>query len=401
MPQLTEEDNMPPEAFCQPSLTFHNSTIRQTLRITTGGQHIRVRISNTFGLNNLEVTAVTISLPKVEAQRDPTGSRTILTDTVQALTFGGQHSINIPNGALAVSDPVKFPIQPAQVITISIYLEHGQTCGRVTGHPGSRTQTWMCHGDFTKAEDMDHTSTESTFHWYYISSIEAWQPKQNCAMVLIGDSLTDGRGSTDNANDRWPDLLFDRMLEHLYARNISVLNQAAGGNRILEDEKGPNVLSRLDRDIFTQPGVRYVMIFHGVNDIGTTLPDATSQQGIGDKLIIAYKQIISRVHTFGIPVFASTIGPFMAPESAKQPYSVLMMEKTRQRINAWIRESGAFDAVIDFDVVLRDPGDGICLNPEFNSGDYLHPNVEAYHAMAEAFPLGIFEQFADGVHKFD
>jgi lysophospholipase L1-like esterase len=380
---------------------FQNSTIRQTLRITTGGQRIRLRVSNTFGLDYLQVTAVTIALPKAGEGGNITGSRTIVTDTVKILTFGGQHSIDIPNRALAISDPVSFPIEPAQVITVSIYLQYGQTCGRVTGHPGSRTQTWICHGDFTKAEDMHHSSTKSTFHWYYISGIEAWLPKQNRAMVLIGDSLTDGRGSTDNGNDRWPDLLFDRMLHHPYARNISILNQAAGGNRILQDEKGPNVLSRLDRDIFAQPGVKYVLIFHGVNDIGTALPDAASQTEIGDRLIVAYKQIISRVHAFGIPVFGATIGPFMAPEAAKQPYSVLMMEKTRQRINDWIREAGAFDAVVDFDAVLRDPEDAMSLNPVFNSGDYLHPNVKAYRAMADAFPLGILEQFEEGVKGFE
>ena len=336
----------------------------------------------------------------MEAGENPTGSRTISTETVRALTFGGQHSIEIPNGALALSDPVNFPVKAAQVITVSIYLKQGQTCSRVTGHPGSRTKTWMCHGDLTKEEDIDHRSTKSTFHWYYISGIEAWQPRHNCAIVLIGDSLTDGRESTDNGNNRWPDVLFDRMIQHPYARNISVLNQAAGGSRILKDEKGPNVLSRLDRDVFAQPGVKYVFVFHGVNDIGTALPDAASQQEIGDKLIVAYKQIISRVHAFGIPIFGSPIGPFMAPDSAKQPYSVLVMEQTRQRINAWIRESGAFDAVIDFDAVLRDPENVTFLRPDFNSGDYLHPTVNAYRAMADAFPLGIFEQFADGVEEF-
>jgi lysophospholipase L1-like esterase len=191
------------------------------------------------------------------------------------------------------------------------------------------------------------------------------------------------------------------MLHHPYARNISVINQAAGGNRILRDEKGPNVLSRLDRDIFAQPGVKYVMIFHGVNDIGTAKPDAVSQKAIGDRLVHAYKQIISRVHAFGIPVFCSTIAPFNAPNATVQPYAVPTIEQTRQRINNWMRKSGAFDAVIDFDSVLRDPDNPTHMNPQYNSGDYLHPNVKAYQAMARAFPLNIFEQFADGVQTFD
>jgi lysophospholipase L1-like esterase len=296
---------------------------------------------------------------------------------------------------------VSFPVQPAQVITVNIFLRHGQTGGQVTSHPGSRTQTWISHGDHTRAENMNDPSTQSTFHWYFLSGVEAWQQRQNCALALVGDSLTDGRCSTDNGNDRWPDLLFNLMLHHPYAQNIAIINQAAGGNRILRDEKGPNVMSRLDRDIFAQHGVRYVMVFHGVNDIGTAEPDATSQKAIGHRLIQAYKQIISRVHAFGIPIFCSTIAPFNAPNTTIQPYAVPTMEQTRQRINNWMRTSGAFDAVIDFDAVLRDPSNPTHINPHYNSGDYLHPNVKAFHAMARAFPLDVFQQFADGIQTFN
>jgi lysophospholipase L1-like esterase len=382
-------------------LAFHNSTIRQTLRISTGGQHIRVRISNAFGLTDLQVTSVTVAIPKGGEGPHIAGSKAIFTDTIRTLTYDGKQSVDIPNGALVVSDPVNFPVQPAQVITVSIYLRHGQTGGQVTSHPGSRTQTWISHGDHTRAEDMNDPSTQSTFHWYFLSGVDVWQPRQNCALVLVGDSMTDGRCSTDNGNNRWPDLLFNLMLDHPYAQNIAILNQAAGGNRILRDERGPNVLSRLDRDIFAQPGVRYVMIFHGVNDIGTAEPDAASQEAIGDRLIQAYKQIISRVHAFGIPIFCSTITPFSASNATVQAYSVPSREQTRQRINDWIRKSGAFDAVIDFDAVLRDPSNITQLHPDYNSGDYLHPNVKAFHVMARAFPVDIFQRFAAGIEKFD
>ena len=383
-------------------MVFHNCTIRQTLRLSTGGQHLRVKISNTFGLSDLRVAAVTIAIPKEkESERPIAGSRAILLDTVQPLSFNHQSFIDIPSGALVVSDPVRFSVHPTQVITVSIFMRHGQTGGQVTSHPGSRTETWISHGDHTMAEDMNGPNTQSTFHWYFLSGIEVWQPAQNCALVLVGDSVTDGRCSTDNQNNRWPDLLFDLMLHHKFAQNIAVLNQAAGGNRMLRDEKGPNVLSRLDRDIFAQPGVRYVMIFHGVNDIGTAESDTLSQQVIGDRLIQAYKQIISRVHAFGIPVFCSTIGPFMAPNTSIQSYAEPTREQTRQRINHWIRNSGAFDAVIDFDRVLRDHYNPSYLNPEYNSGDYLHPNVKAFHAMAGVFPLDIFEKFSNGIEIFD
>lgn len=382
-------------------MTFYNSTIRQTLRVSTGGKQLRFKISNAFGGSDLQVTAVTIALPKQETGRPLAGSKAILLDTVQSLAFDSQPSIRIPKAALVVSDPIEFPIKSAQVITVSIFLRHGQTGAQITSHPGSRTETWISRGNHTNAEGLNDPSTQSTFHWYFLCGVEAWQPRKNCAMVLVGDSLTDGRCSTDNYNNRWPDLLFDLMMEDSFARNIAIINQAAGGNRILRDEKGPNVLSRLDRDIFAQPGIRYVMIFHGINDIGTTDPDTASQKAIGDRLIQAYKQIISRVHAFGIPIFCSTITPFTAPDSSIQSYTAATREQTRQRINNWLRTSSAFDYVVDFDAVLRDPSNPSFLDATYNSGDYLHPNVKAFNAMARAFPLDIFLQFVDGVQTFD
>ena len=381
-------------------MAFHNSTIRQTLRVSTGGQQLRLKISNAFGSSDLQITAVTIALPK-ETGQPLGGSKAILLDTVRSVAFDRQPSIDVPKAALVVSDPIYFPIESAQVITVSIFLRHGQTGDQITSHPGSRTESWIARGNHTNAEDLNDPSTQSTFHWYFLCGIEAWQPRRNCALALVGDSLTDGRCSTDNYNNRWPDLLFNLMVEHPFARNIAIINQSAGGNRILQDEKGPNVLSRLDRDIFAQPGVGYVMIFHGVNDIGTAESDLASQKAIGDRLIQAYKQIISRVHAFGIPIFCSTITPLSAPDLSLQSYTAATRERTRQRINDWIRSSGAFDCVVDFDLVLRDPGNPSFLNAIYNSGDYLHPNVEAFNAMARAFPLDIFQKFADGVQTFD
>jgi lysophospholipase L1-like esterase len=382
-------------------LTFNNSTLRQTVRVSTGGQYLRFKITNAFGASDLQVSAVTVALPRREAGKPLSGSKVIVPDTIRNLTFNGHTSVDVPTAALVVSDPIEFAVESAQVITVTIFLRHGQSGGQITSHPGSRTESWISHGDHTKAEDLTDPSTRSTFHWYFLSGIEAWQQPQNCAFALVGDSITDGRCSTDNFNDRWPDLLLSRMMEHPFARNIAVLNQAAGGNRILTDDKGPNVLSRLDRDLFAQAGVKYVMIFHGVNDIGTADSDAASQEMIGDRLIQAYKQIATRVHAFGIPVFCSTITPFGAPDPSLQGYSAATREQTRQRINNWLRTSGAFDAVIDFDAVIRDPSDPSSLHPNYNSGDYLHPNVEAFTAMARSFPLDIFEKFANGVHTFD
>ena len=183
--------------------------------------------------------------------------------------------------------------------------------------------------------------------------------------------------------------------------NIAVVNQAAGGNRVLEDGLGPNAVGRIDRDVLAQSGVKYAMIFEGVNDIGVAATTADVQEQIGDALIQAFTQIRTRVHTFGIPIFAATITPFLAPPNTTvSAYSDATRELTRQRVNNWIKTSGNFDAVVDFASIVADPKNQSLLNPLYNSGDYLHPNVAGYQAIADAFPLSIFEQFAGGVDSF-
>ena len=184
--------------------------------------------------------------------------------------------------------------------------------------------------------------------------------------------------------------------------NIAVVNQAAGGNRVLEDGLGPNALGRIDRDVLAQSGVKYAMIFEGVNDIGDAATTTAAQQQVGDQLIEAFKQIRTRVHTFGIPIFAATITPFLAPSNTTiQPYSDSAREVTRQRVNDWIKTSGNFDAVVDFASIVADPKNQSMLSPLYNSGDYLHPNVAGYQAIADAFPLETFSQFASGVSTYD
>lgn len=170
----------------------------------------------------------------------------------------------------------------------------------------------------------------------------------------------------------------------------------------MNDGLGPNVISRVDRDVLAQSGIRYAMIFEGVNDIGVAAPDVASQTAIGDRVIGAYEQIVTRIHTFGIPVFGATITPFGTPDGSTvvQPYSDPEREKTRQRINKWIREGRVFDAVLDFDQILRDPEEPAQLASEYDSGDHLHPNVAGYQAMADAFPIDLFLQFARGVDRY-
>ncbi|KAJ7689479.1 extracellular GDSL-like lipase/acylhydrolase [Mycena rosella] len=397
MPQLTEPANLPPPPFNASTSVFFNSTIRQTLHMSIGGDEIRVRFSNAFGVNDLQITAATVAIPVGGVS----GASEIITSTLKTLTFSGSPSFIVPNGALVVSDPIAFPIQPQSTITVTLYLAQGQPGFAITSHPGSRATTFISFGNFVKAENMMDPSTTSLAHWYFVSAVETFSASAS-AFVIVGDSITDGRESDTDENNRWPDLVLARMQQNPATSQIAVNNQAAGGNRILADGLGPNALGRIDRDVLSQSGVKYAMIFEGVNDIGVADATTAAQTDIGNRVIAAFQQIVTRVHAHGIPIFAATITPFGAPanESSIQPYSSPVREITRQRVNTWIRTSGVFDAVIDFDKVVADPAIPSQLNPEFNSGDFLHPNHAGYEAIAAAFPLGLFQQFTAGVSRY-
>ncbi|KAJ5365501.1 Extracellular GDSL-like lipase/acylhydrolase [Penicillium concentricum] len=389
MPQLVEPANLPPVPFNGSTTVFSNTTIRQTLQVSLAAQEIRIRLSNAFGPNDLRITKVTIGLP----ERQKVGVSGLQTKTLKTVFFDGSPDLEIPNGGLVVSDPIKFPIEAQSALMLNIYLAEGQKGFSITGHPGSRTTSYLALGDWTGAENLTDSSVQSTDHWYFMSGVEALLSSESSGFVIIGDSITDGRGSTTNGNDRWPDLLLARMQKHKPTSKVAILNQAAGGNRILQDGLGPNVISRLDRDVLAQSGVRYAMIFEGVNDIGVADSDAATQAEIEKKLVAAYKQIATRVHALGIPIFGATITPFGSPPSSDyvQPYSSAVRERTRQRINKFIRESDVFDAVLDFDRVLRDPHAPSQLLEKYDSGDHLHPTVAGYQALAEYFPLAVFE----------
>ncbi|QMW44521.1 hypothetical protein G4B11_007941 [Aspergillus flavus] len=391
MPQLTEPANLPPPPYNSSTYIFQNTTIRQTIRVTQPGHEIRLRLSNAFGLEDLSVTKVAVSLPVDQKL----GTSAIQSNTTRDVLFSGSADIVIPNGGLVVSDPIAFPVKAQDTLTIDIYLEQGQGGGAITSHPGSRTTSWMSLGDWIGKRNLTDSSVESVDHWYFISAIEAHLPSTSRSCAIIGDSITDGRGSDTNKNNRWPDLLLTRMQQTPTTNSIALLNQAAGGNRILADGLGPNVISRIDRDALAQSGVRYAIIFEGVNDIGVADADPEVQKKIGDRLIVAYQQIVTRLHAASIPVFGATITPFGAPANASdvQPYSDPIREDTRQRINEWIRTSGVFDAVLDFDQVLRDPEAPAQLADEYDSGDYLHPNVAGYQALADYFPMDLFEEY--------
>jgi len=388
MPQLTETSNLPPAPFTTTSNVFFNSTIRQTVHITQGSSRIRIRISNAFGVNDLTITAATVALPV----NGSAGVAGVQLNTLKKVTFSGSPSFTIPSSGLIVSDPIDLEVKSQSNLAITIYLAQGQQGNSITSHPGSRTTSWWSYGNHVSDGVLTGDSLASAAHWYFISSVEGYVSKDVSSFSIVGDSITDGRGSVPDNNNRWPDLLLANMQKKSSTSKIAILNEAAGGNRILNDGLGPNALSRIDRDVLAHANVKYAMIFEGVNDIGTGATTEAAQQGIADRLILAFQQIVTRIHTFGIPVFAATITPFCAPNSTLQAYSDPQREAARLRVNKWIRESGVFDAVVDFDLILRDPKNASVLAPEYNGGDYLHPNVAGYQKLADEFPLSIFEK---------
>ncbi|KAJ4415972.1 hypothetical protein N0V85_002474 [Neurospora sp. IMI 360204] len=383
MSQLVESSNMPPSPFSSGGV-FKDATLRQTLHLSLPADRIRLQISNTFGGSDLPITAATIALPT----SGKAGSSGIDTTTLKPITFkNGSEGITIPRGQVAYTDPIDFSVPGQANIAVSLYFKTGQSGSSITGHPGSRTTSWMVSGN--KASEASITGGKDTKHWYFLSVVEAWKPtsSNSSAFIILGDSITDGRGSTDDANNRWPDLLLARM-QKAGINHIGVNNQAAGGNAVLSGGLGPTLLSRYKRDALQQQGVKYVMIFEGVNDIGGGGTDSGSQNGIGNRLIDAYKQIAKECKSAGIKVIGGTITPF---GGNGQSYSNSTREQTRSKVNQWILNSGGqLDAVVDFGKIIGDPSVKSQLAKQFDGGDHLHPNVAGYQAMADGFPLDFF-----------
>ncbi|MES1198351.1 MAG: SGNH/GDSL hydrolase family protein [Pseudomonadota bacterium] len=361
---------------------FHDATLRQVIHTTMGGDHVRVHISNVFGTAALHISAATIA-------RGTPGAERIDASTLTTLTFAGQRDVTIPTGAEYISDPVAFATPAFSDIAISLHYDDAPA--QQTSHPGSRTDSFIGPGDLTSAPDFH--AAKSVAHWYQIAALDVLAPDNAAAISVIGDSITDGRGSTTNGNDRWTDQLAARLQASPHTRQLSVLNHGIGGNRLLNEGLGPNALSRFDRDVLTEAGVRYVIVLEGINDLGGLPKDATEADhaALVAHMIGAYQQMITRAHAHGLKIFGATILPDMGtpvytPTTAN--------EADRQAVNTWIRAAGHFDAVIDFDAVMRDPAHPDQMLPAYDTGDHLHPNPAGYHAMAAAVPLSLFTNAA-------
>ncbi|MFE2968492.1 SGNH/GDSL hydrolase family protein [Streptomyces sp. NPDC059340] len=383
MPQLTEPANMPPAPFTQDSRVLADATLRQTVHVSVGGRHLRLRFSNAFGGAALPITSVSVALP-LDGQA---GVSAIRPGTSRPVTFGGRSSVVVPVGAPMVSDPLDFALAPGANLTVTAYLAEGQASTSITSHPGSRTTSYLLSGNHVGDEDLPGATP--TDHWYFLSGVETWSPRATAAAVLLGDSLTDGRGSTTNLNNRWPDQLLRRLQAEKSSAGVAILNQAAGGNRVLHDGLGPHALARLDRDVLAQSGVAWLLVFEGVNDIGTAEPTEAAQKQVTADLIAAYEQIVVRAHAQGIQVYGATLTPFGGNTGYDDAAG--SRESSRQAVNQWIRTSGRFDAVVDFDRAARDPRQPARLLTAIDDGDHLHLNPAGYQLLADTVPARLFQ----------
>jgi lysophospholipase L1-like esterase len=385
MPQLTEPGNMPPAPFTGDGVVLADTTLRQTVQVTVGGAALRVRFSNAFGLTALPITAASVALP-LDGRAGVPGIRP---RSVRTLTFGGRESVSVPAGAQIVSDPVPLLVGIGTNLTISVYLAAGQAGSALTSHPGSRTTSYLRKGD--AHTDPDLPGATPVDHWYLISGVEV--ESSATGLVVVGDSLTDGRGSTTNGNDRWPNQLFARF------PNVAVLNQAAGGNRVLNDGLGPSVLARLDRDVLALSGADRLLLFEGVNDIGTAPATDEAQRQVVADLLVAYGQIVLRARAAGISTHLATITPFGGNEGYDDPAG--LRERSRQAINARIRSGRLADGVVDFDRAARDPAAPARLAPAYDTGDHLHLNPAGYAALAAAVPPTLMVRRRAGVSQLN
>lgn len=360
---------------------LHDVTLRQIVHLSIGGSELRVHLSNAFGTTPLEISSVHIALP-VSATSDK-----IDPATDKALTFAGEPSVTIPAGADYISDPVDFPAPALSNLAITLYLTLPPA--QQTGHPGSRATSYLVHGDLVSASVLPNA--KAVDHWYWISGVDVAATPQAAAIVTLGDSITDGHASITNGNDRWPDVLAHRLQANPSTQPLSVLNQGIGGNRLLLDGLGPNALARFDRDVLAQTGVHYLILLEGVNDLGTLTRTAdvprSEHDALVHRILSAYAQIIARAHAHGIQVIGATILPYTGSDYYHPgPAS----EADRETINQWIRTAGHFDAVIDFDTIMRDPRHPDRLLPAYDSGDHLHPSPAGYQVMGNAIPFSLF-----------
>jgi lysophospholipase L1-like esterase len=364
-PQLTEPSNLPPAPLV-------NSTLRQFVHTTLGGKQLRVHFSNVYGTNSVTMNSVHLALA---AGAGSAGLGHIDPATDKALSFHGASSVIIQPGEAILSDSLAYDLPGLTDLAVTIYFGD-ISATTVTGHPGSRTTSFIQPGNAVSAASVP--AAVKMQHWYIITGIDVLTDGASRAVVILGDSITDGRGSTTDGNNRWPDNLAQRLHTNEPTASLAVLNMGIGGNGVFGG-LGPSAQARFDRDVLSQSGARWLILFEGVNDIG----GGASAQNLSN----AYAQFVNKAHARNLCAYGATLTPF-----GGNGYYTAAHEAVRQAVNNWIRTSGKFDAVIDFDAVVRNPVTLTNLAPSYDIGDGLHLNPAGYRAMANSIDLSLFMQ---------
>jgi lysophospholipase L1-like esterase len=367
---------------------YSDQTLRLIVHTTVGGCRVRVRISNTFGTDPLLIGAAHVALRDAGARIVPSTDRVLL--------FNRKDSYAVPPGALVVSDPVFLEVPPLADLAVSLYLPRLSTAN--TTHIVAQQTNYIAKsaGDFTSAIDLPDAG--STTEWDFLTGVEVASFDRASAIVILSDSGADGIGSTPDKNTRWPDVLAKRLQRRSGMRDLSVLNEAITGNRILHPGPanleffGPAGLARFDRDVLSQPGAKFLIVSLGLADIGQpgVAAPAFEEVDAGD-LIAGHLQFITRAHEKGMRVYGCTLMPFENSLIGPGFYSPVK-EATREALNEWIRTSGAYDGIIDFDRIVRDPTHPLRLLPAYDSGDHTHPNDAGYRALGNSIDLNLFRE---------
>lgn len=365
---LVEPNNMPPA----PGLT--DNTLRQIIRVSIGGKRMRLRFSNIFSDEATVLKSVSIA--------NVVDGSVIDGKTQKNLSFNGNAGITMNPQQEVFSDAFDYLLQPGQLLAITIY--YGTASQKTSGHPGSRTTSYILKGD--EINNIDFAGAVKTDHWYSIMGLDVMANKKAASIVCLGNSITDGRGSGTNKQNRWTDILSARLLANKATENIGVLNLGIGGNCVVRGGLGPTALDRFDRDVLSQEGTKWLVLLEGINDIGG-VKKAEDAPVRAQELIDAYKVMIDKAHSKGIKVYGCTILPF-----AKSFYDAPFKQEARDVVNAWIRnKNSGFDAVIDFDeVMVSEPGSKTILS-NMHDNDFLHPNQLGYKRMGEAIDLDLFK----------